>query len=111
MAIIKNPGVSIKPITIDNPKIDEGFLRYNALTDSYQTILPEDQVSALSNNMISSSAVYNYLAGGIPYLTTAPTADNTSGRMLFVVLYESQKASTTQYEGYWYIFVQDPPTP
>lgn len=113
MSIIKNPGLTLKPLQVENPKINNGFLRYKSSTDSYETILPDSQVDSTSDNIISSSAVYNYLNGGIPYITTAPTADNPNAneRIILVVLYESQRASTTQYEGYWYVFVQDPPTP
>lgn len=47
--------------------------------------------------------VADYLAGGIPYLTTAPTNDNTNGRLQFVVLsYEPE----IRYNGYIYIITE-----
>ena len=75
-----------------------------AIFDTPIIIRPDNQVTSGSNNAVSSSAVYNYIAGGIPYLTTAPTSDNTSGRLILVILDASLEASTTQYNGYIYIF-------
>lgn len=97
-------------IEVTTPKVNKGFLRYDSANNQYETILPDSEVSNSSDNMVSSRGVYTYLQGGIPYLTTAPTADNTNGRIILVVLPESQKASTIQYVGYWYVFVQYPPT-
>ena len=113
MPNLKNPGIAPKTIKVDNPQTDKGFLRYKESTDSYETILPDSQVDSTSDNIISNSAVYNYLSGGIPYITTAPTADNPNAneRIILVVLPESQKESTIQYKGYWYIFVRNPTNP
>ena len=55
--------------------------------------------------------VVTYLAGGIPYLTSAPTEDNTNGRIISVVLPKSVESTTTRYEGYFYYFYENPSTP
>lgn len=39
---------------------------------------------------------------GIPYITTAPTSDNTSGKLIFVVLASEPQ---TRYAGYYYIIL------
>lgn len=43
------------------------------------------------------------LSGQIPYLTTAPVADNTAGFLKFVVL---NAEPATKYNGYLYIIVE-----
>lgn len=56
---------------------------------------------------------YKLNINSIPYSTSAPVADYTPSEPGFkiVVLYQSQEASTTKYDGYLYIFIEDPPTP
>ncbi len=39
---------------------------------------------------------------GVPYITTAPTSDNTSGKLIFVVLASEPQ---TRYAGYFYIIL------
>ena len=39
---------------------------------------------------------------GIPYITTAPISDNTSGKLIFVVLASEPQ---TRYAGYYYIIL------
>ena len=48
--------------------------------------------------------IKNPILVGIPYLTVAPTGDNTNGGLVLVILDASLEASTTQYNGYIYIF-------
>lgn len=45
---------------------------------------------------------------GLPYLTTAPVADNTDGTLKFVVL---TAEPATRYEGYVYLIVEPTPAP
>lgn len=104
MAIIKNPVIVKDSIKVATPKTNNGFLKYDSANDNYTTTLPDNQVADSSDNIVSSSAVFNYIAGGIPYITTAPTSDNTNGRLIPVILDASLEASTTQYDGYIYIF-------
>lgn len=116
MAIIKNSTIILKSdVKVTDPKVNNGFLRYDSANDQYETILPDNILDSTSTNIVQNQAVVlgiaNAIAEGIPYLTTAPTSDNTNGKIILVVLPESQKATTIQYEGYWYVFVQDPPTP
>lgn len=44
--------------------------------------------------------VKSLIAEGVPYLTVAPTADNTSGKLIFVVL---SSDVSPKYNGYIYI--------
>jgi len=48
----------------------------------------------------TGSQINSLIAEGIPYITTAPSSDNTSGKLIFVVL-SSEPA--TKYDGYLYI--------
>ena len=56
-----------------------------------------------SDGTLISSANQLVLSGQIPYFTTAPVADNTSGFLKFVVL-TSEPA--TRYDGYLYIITE-----
>lgn len=51
----------------------------------------------------SAAAVNSFVAEGLPYLTTAPTEDNTSGKLKVVVL-DSEPA--TKYDGYLYMITE-----
>ena len=78
--------------------------------DKGMNIVSNEQIQV--NNSTNSDSK-NLTISGIPYTTDVPTSNYSPTESLFrfVVLYESQKASITQYEGYWYIFVQDPSNP
>lgn len=54
----------------------------------------------------SAAAVYNFVNEGVPYLTTAPTEDNTSGKLKVVVL---DSEPVTKYDGYLYLIAPTPP--
>ena len=45
----------------------------------------------------------NEIALGVPYITTAPTANNTTGKLIFVVL---TSEPGTYYNGYYYIITE-----
>ncbi len=47
-----------------------------------------------------NSDITSEIASGVPYLTTAPTSANTSGKLKFVVL---SSEPSTYYDGYYYI--------
>ena len=53
-----------------------------------------------STKPVTSDGILNYINGGFPYLTTAPTANNTSGRLKVVVM---NAEPATRYDGYIYI--------
>lgn len=53
-----------------------------------------------SNGTLVSSANQLVLSGQLPYFTTAPTVDNASGFLKFVVL---SAEPATRYDGYLYI--------
>ena len=55
--------------------------------------------STTINGDLNTSGVGNFL-GGLSYITTAPTSDNTSGGLIIVVL-PSEPA--TKYNGYLYL--------
>lgn len=54
----------------------------------------------ISNGVISAGSV----ASQISYITTAPTADNTSGNLIVVVL---SSDPVTKYNGYLYIITEE----
>ena len=81
-------------------KTDKGILTYDSVNDEYNAVAPDNQVTNSSDNVVTSSAVYDYIANGIPYLTTAPISDNTSGRLIVVVL---SSEPVTKYNGYLYL--------
>ena len=81
-------------------KTDKGVLTYDSVNDEYNAVAPDSQVTNSSDNVVTSSAVYDYIANGIPYLTTAPINDNTSGRLIVVVL---SSEPVTKYNGYLYL--------
>ena len=60
-----------------------------------QNVLTAGSGIAIANDTISVS--------GVPYLTTAPVADNTDGTLKFVVL---TAEPATRYEGYVYLIVE-----
>lgn len=64
--------------------------------------------SSTDTQYSSAAAVYNFVNEGVPYLTTAPTEDNTSGKLKVVVL-DSEPA--TKYDGYLYMITEAPPPP
>lgn len=67
-----------------------------------------------NNNQLTNGAGYqtqtqveNKISEGVPYLTTAPSSANTSGKLKFVVL---DSEPSTYYDGYYYIITQAPST-
>ena len=78
------------------------------ITDDVQLENQTNKVYSISNNSTdfqypSAAAVKNFVNEGVPYLTTAPISDNTSGKLKIVVL-NSEPA--TKYNGYLYIITE-----
>lgn len=67
-----------------------------------KTQVINDSVTALQYP--SAVAVSNFVNEGVPYLTTAPVADNTNGKLKIVVLNSEPE---TKYDGYLYIIVDN----
>ena len=74
------------------------FYVYNIPSQLYEW----DKLAATvdTSSFVTTSQVESKIAEGVPYLTTAPSSANTSGKLKFVVL-SSEPA--TYYDGYYYI--------
>lgn len=53
--------VVIGGIKYEEDPVDSGFVKYNAETDKYTTITPEDTVTKDSENIVTSKAIYDYV--------------------------------------------------
>ena len=53
--------VVIGGIKYEEEPVDSGFVKYNAETEKYTTITPEDTVTEDSENIVTSKAIYDYV--------------------------------------------------